>query len=58
VGAHLHVALQGSMCPMDVNITLIAVGCAVLGAISTVVYYIFKAKELRVLREIRDRLPK
>jgi hypothetical protein len=44
---------------MDTSvITIIAVACAGLGAVSTVVYYIFKAKELRVLREIRDRLPK
>ena len=44
---------------MDASvIRIIAVACAGLGVISTVVYYIFKAKELRVLREIRDRLPK
>lgn len=44
---------------MDASvIRIIAIACAALGAISTVVYYIFKAKELRVLREIRDRLPK
>ena len=36
----------------------IPVGFACIGVVSTVAHYIFKAKELRALREIRDRLPK
>ena len=36
----------------------IGFGFACIGLASTVAYYIFKAKELRALREIRDRLPR
>jgi hypothetical protein len=32
--------------------------CAGIGIVSTVAYYVFKAKELRALREIRDRMPR
>ena len=44
---------------MDTDTTrLVAIGFACVGLASTVVYYVFKFKELRVLREIRDRLSK
>jgi hypothetical protein len=44
---------------MDADpITVIAVVCAGIGLVSTIVYYVFKARELRLLREIRDKLPK
>lgn len=36
---------------------IIGVVCAGVALVSTVVYYVFKWKELKVLREIRDRLP-
>lgn len=37
---------------------LIPVVCAAIAVASTVVYYVFKWKELKVLREIRDNLTK
>jgi hypothetical protein len=37
-------------------VTVIAVGCAGIAAVSTVAYYVFKWKELQALREIRDTL--
>ena len=44
---------------MDTDtVRLIAVICAGVAVVSTVAYYVFKYKELRTLREIRDRLPK
>jgi hypothetical protein len=39
-------------------VTVIAVVCAGVGLVSTIAYYIFKAREIRLLRDIRDRLPK
>ena len=39
-------------------VTIIAIVCAGIGLVSTIAYYVFKAKEIRVLRDIRDRLPK
>jgi len=44
---------------MDTNVArLLGAICAGLGILSAVGYGIFKWKELRTLREIRDRLPK
>jgi hypothetical protein len=44
---------------MDTNVArLLGAVCAGLAIFSTVGYGIFKWKELRTLREIRDRLPK
>ena len=44
---------------MDTETTrLIAVVFAGIGVVSTVVYYVFKAKEIRALRDIRDKLSK
>ena len=44
---------------MDTETTrLIAIGFACIGLVSTVVYYVFRYKELKVLREIRDRVSK
>lgn len=37
---------------------LLAMACAAIAIVSTVVHYVLKFKELRVLREIRDRLDK
>ena len=37
-------------------VRIIAIACAAIGVASTIVYYVLKFKELRVLREIRDRL--
>ena len=37
---------------------LLGAVCAGIAIVSTVVYYVLKFKELRVLREIRDRLDK
>ena len=37
-------------------VTVIAVVCAGIGVVSTVAYYVFKWKELKTLREIRDKL--
>ena len=41
---------------LDTVVPYVAMACAGIGVISTVVYYVFKYKELRVMREIRDRL--
>jgi hypothetical protein len=42
---------------MDSNfVGLFAMVCAGIAIVSTVVHYVLKFKELRVLREIRDRL--
>ncbi|MCC7009251.1 MAG: hypothetical protein IT184_10570 [Acidobacteria bacterium] len=35
----------------------VGLGFACIGLVSTVVYYVFRYKELETLREIRDRLP-
>ena len=32
--------------------------CASIGIVSTVLYYVLKFRELKLLREIRDRMPK
>ena len=37
---------------------IIGVVCAAFAVVSTIVHYVFKFKELRTLREIRDRLDK
>lgn len=37
-------------------VRLFAMTCAGIGIVSTAVYYVLKFKELRVLREIRDRM--
>lgn len=34
----------------------LAVGAAAIGVVSTVLFYVFKWKEIRLLRDIRDRL--
>ena len=44
---------------MDTEVTrLIGFVFACVGLVSTVVYYVFKYKELKTLREIRDKLTK
>ena len=40
------------------TVRLIAMICAGLAVVSTVIYHVVRIKELRVLREIRDRLGK
>ena len=43
---------------MDIEIMrIVGLVFACIALVSTVVYYVFRYKELRVLREIRDRLP-
>jgi hypothetical protein len=43
---------------MSANLArLLGAVCAGIAIISTVAYYVFRLKELSVLREIRDRLP-
>lgn len=37
-------------------VRLFAMACAGIAVVSTVVYYVVKFKELRVLRDIRDRM--
>jgi hypothetical protein len=37
-------------------VTVVAMVCAGIGVVSTVAYYVFKWKELKTLREIRDKL--
>ena len=42
---------------MEINfVVLFAMACAGIGIVSTVLYYVVKFKELRVLRDIRDRM--
>jgi len=42
---------------MEFNfVVLFAVACAAIGIVSTVLHYVVKFKELRVLRDTRDRL--
>lgn len=43
---------------MDSIVPLFAMVCAGIAIVSTVVYHVMKYKELKTLREIRDRLPK
>jgi hypothetical protein len=40
------------------TIGIVGMVCAGLGIVSTVLYHVVRLKELRVLREIRDRLEK
>jgi hypothetical protein len=43
---------------METIVPIFAMVCAGIAIVSTVVYYVLKFKELKTLREIRDRLPK
>ena len=43
---------------MEAIVPIFAMVCAGIAIVSTVVYYVLKFKELKTLREIRDRLPK
>ena len=42
---------------MDLDFRLVGLAFASIALVSTVFYYVIRLKELRVLREIRDRLP-
>lgn len=43
---------------MESIVPIFAMVCAGIAIVSTVVHYVLKFKELKTLREIRDRLPK